>query len=91
MAGTARMAGIHMMGTTITDADLLGLVWLASPALPVGGFSYSEGLEAAVDRGLVSDEPTAAHWLVEQLHLTLSRADLAVMAQAIAAWRAMRR
>jgi urease accessory protein len=77
-----------MLGTTITDADLLGLVWLASPALPVGGFSYSEGLEAAVDRGFVSNEETAAHWLVEQLHLTLSRADLAVMAQAIAAWRA---
>jgi urease accessory protein len=87
MAGTARMAGIHMMGMTITDADLLGLVWLASPALPVGGFSYSEGLEAAVDRGFVSDEQTAARWLVEQLHLTLSRADLAVMAQAIVAWR----
>jgi urease accessory protein len=87
MAGMARMAGIHMMGTAITDADLLGLVWLASPALPVGGFSYSEGLEAAVDRGFVSDEQTAAHWLVEQLHLTLSRADLAVMAQAIPAWR----
>ncbi len=88
MAGTARMPGIHMTGATITDADLLGLVWLASPALPVGGFSYSEGLEAAVDRGSVSDEPTAARWLVEQLHLTLARADLAVTAQAIAAWRA---
>ena len=88
MAGTARMLGIHMMGTTITDADLLGLVWLASPALPVGGFSYSEGLEAAVDRGLISDEPTAARWLVEQLHLTLSRSDLAATAQAITAWRA---
>ena len=88
MAGTARMVHIHMMGNTITDADLLGLVWLASPALPVGGFSYSEGLEAAVDRGLVGDEKSAAHWLVEQLHLTLSRSDLAVTAQAIAAWRA---
>ena len=88
MAGTARMVHIHMMGKTITDADLLGLVWLASPALPVGGFSYSEGLEAAVDRGLVGDEKSAAHWLVEQLHLTLSRSDLAVTAQAIAAWRA---
>jgi urease accessory protein len=64
------------------------LIWLASPALPVGGFSYSEGLEAAVDRGSVRDEHTAADWLVEQLHLTLSRSDLAVMAQAITAWRA---
>jgi urease accessory protein len=74
--------------TTITDSDLLGLVWLASPALPIGGFSYSEGLEAAVDRGFARDEQTAAAWLVEQLHLTLSRSDLAVMAQAIVAWRA---
>jgi urease accessory protein len=73
---------------TITDSDLLGLIWLASPALPIGGFSYSEGLEAAVDQGFVRDEQTAAAWLVEQLHLTLSRSDLAVMAQAIAAWRA---
>ncbi len=74
--------------TTITDADLLALVWLASPALPVGGFSYSEGLEAAVERGLVSDEATASHWITDQLHLALGRADLAVTAQAITAWRA---
>jgi urease accessory protein len=73
--------------TTTTDAALLQLIWLASPALPVGGFSYSEGLEAAVDRGLVRDEATAATWLADQLHLCLSRADLAVMADAMAAWR----
>jgi urease accessory protein len=74
--------------TTITDAALLQLIWLASPALPVGGFSYSEGLEAAVDRGLVGNEESAALWLLDQLHLTLSRADLAATAQAITAWRA---
>lgn len=75
-------------GTTITtDAALLQLIWLASPALPVGGFSYSEGMEAAVDAGLVTDESTAADWLVDQLHLTLARADLAVTAQAVQAWR----
>jgi urease accessory protein len=71
-----------------TDASLLQLIWLASPALPVGGFSYSEGLEAAVDRGLVHDEHSAADWLADQLHLALSRGDLAVVAQAVAAWRA---
>jgi urease accessory protein len=74
--------------TSLTDAGLLGLVWLASPALPVGGFSYSEGLEAAVEADLVTDEATAADWIVDQLHLTLSRSDLAVIAQAIEAWRA---
>ncbi|HSH91366.1 MAG TPA: urease accessory protein UreF [Ramlibacter sp.] len=75
-------------GTNLTDAGLLGLVWLASPALPVGGFSYSEGLEAAVEAGLVTNEATAADWIADQLHLALSRSDLAVIAQAIEAWRA---
>lgn len=73
---------------TATDAALLQLIWLASPALPVGGFSYSEGLEAAIEAGLVTDGPTAAGWLADQLHLSLARADLAVLARAVAAWRA---
>ena len=64
-----------------TDAALLQLIWLASPALPVGGFSYSEGLEAAVDAGLVHDEATAGEWIVQQLHVGLARADLAVVAE----------
>ena len=66
----------------------LHLMWLASPALPVGGFSYSEGLEAAVDAGLVHDEASACAWLIDQLHLGQARSDLAVMAQALRAWRA---
>ncbi len=68
-------------------ASLLQLIWLASPALPVGGFSYSEGLEAAVDRSGVTTESMAADWLSDQLHLSLARGDLAVIAQAIPAWR----
>jgi urease accessory protein len=73
--------------TTATDATLLQLIWLASPALPIGGFSYSEGIESAVDAGLVTDEESAQAWLLAQLHLTLARSELAVAAQAISAWR----
>ena len=76
------------MATTTTDAALLQLIWLASPALPVGGFAYSEGLEAAVESARIRDEATAADWLADQLHLCLSRADLPVVAEAITAWRA---
>jgi urease accessory protein len=74
--------------TTTTDAALLQLIWLASPALPVGGFSYSEGLEAAVEAGLVRDERTAGDWLVEQLHASLARSDLGVVASCVEAARA---
>ena len=46
---------IMTMGmATTTDNDdsaLLQLIWLASPALPIGGFSYSEGIEAGVEWG----------------------------------------
>lgn len=69
-------------------SSLLQLIWLASPALPVGGFSYSEGLEAAIERAGVATETIASNWLTDQLHLTLARSDLAVIAQAIPAWRA---
>lgn len=69
-------------------AGLLQLIWLASPALPIGGFSYSEALEAAVDRGHVQAEAAAADWLADQLQLSLARVDLPVLAQAIPAWRA---
>ena len=67
--------------------SLLQLIWLASPALPIGGFSYSEGLESAVDHAGVTSEVTASDWLTHQLHLTLARGDLAVLAKAIPAWR----
>ena len=66
---------------------LLQLMWLASPALPVGGFSYSEGLEAAVDQGLAATEAQAKHWLCDQLRLSLARSDLPVVARALTAWR----
>jgi urease accessory protein len=73
--------------TALPAPSLLQLIWLASPALPVGGFSYSEGLEAAVDKGLVSNEAQGADWLSDQLLISLARGDLAAIAKAIPAWR----
>jgi urease accessory protein len=70
------------------DSSLMQLMWLASPALPIGGFSYSECLEAAVDTGRAVTELDASAWLVDHLHLSVSRSDLPAVAQAIGAWRA---
>jgi urease accessory protein len=81
---------ITAMTTTATgtDSTRIALMWLASPALPVGGFSYSEGLEAAVDAGLVHDEASASDWLLQQLTLVLVKSELATLAAACQAWQA---
>jgi len=70
------------------NTDFLQLMWLASPALPIGGFSYSEVLESAIEcKGLRHAQDVGA-WLLDQLHLVQARGDMALVAQAIAAWRA---
>ena len=55
-----------MTGTRMTDALFRLMTWL-SPSYPVGGFSYSHGLEAAVEAGLVKDRATLIAWLTHIL------------------------
>jgi len=71
----------------IAAPALLQLMRLASPSLPVGGFSYSDGFEAAFEAGLVSSEAAALAWLLDQLHLGLARSDLPAVAHATRAWK----
>jgi urease accessory protein len=75
------------MAMSLEARSLLSLMWLASPALPVGAFSYSEGLEAAVEAGLVRGEDDVATWLCDQLWLVGARSDLPALAHAQRAWR----
>lgn len=49
------------------------LLRLASPQLPIGGYSYSQGLEMAVEEGRVNDPQAAARWIGDQLLLNLAR------------------
>lgn len=66
---------------------LLHLLQLASPSLPIGAYSYSQGLETAIERGRVRCPDTAARYLVRQLDDVLAPWDGAVFWRLLAACR----
>jgi urease accessory protein len=57
------------------NTNIWALLRLASPQLPIGGYSYSQGLEMAVEQGVVCDSTSAQRWLSDQLLLNLARFD----------------
>ena len=61
---------------------LAALLQLASPALPVGGFAYSQGLEKAIEDGEVRDSATAKQWIEDLLLLSLARFEAPVWLRA---------
>ncbi|TDX32724.1 urease accessory protein [Modicisalibacter xianhensis] len=70
------------------DLALLGLLQLVSPALPIGAFAWSQGLESAFELGWVSDEVTLGEWLEGVLEDGQTRCDLPVLARMYDAWQA---
>ena len=70
------------------NLPLLRLLQLASPALPVGAYTYSQGLEWAVEAGTVRDEASALAWIADQLEWNLGRFEAPLLARLIAAWQA---
>jgi urease accessory protein len=69
----------------IDSQPLLRLLQLASPALPIGAFAYSQSLEGAVAAGWVADEEGVRRWIVGLLQDVLAPLDLAVLARVHAA------
>jgi urease accessory protein len=53
--------------------SLARLLQLASPALPVGAYSYSGGLEAAIEAGAVKDAASAERWIGDVLEFSVAR------------------
>jgi urease accessory protein len=68
--------------------SLLRLLSLVSPALPIGGFAYSQGLEQAVALGWVTDEASAEAWIVGLATESLARVEAPLLARLHAAWAA---
>jgi urease accessory protein len=74
--------------TTMADAlPLLRLLQLASPALPVGAFNFSQGLEYAVDQGWVRTGDEARDWILGIAQHGIATLDLPLLLRMHAAWR----
>jgi urease accessory protein len=65
---------------------LLHLLQFASPALPIGGYSYSQGLEAALESGLVHDADSARDWMRRCLHEVMATWDAPLFWRLLAAF-----
>ena len=80
------------MPTPMADRQLarLRLYQLVSPALPVGAFSYSEGLEVLVQAGQVTSEQAMEDWLSAELRrggVAIEAAALAPLMAFMRAWK----
>ena len=74
--------------TRMTDSlASLKLMQLCSPTLPVGAFAYSQGLESAIETGLLKDKNSLQQWLLDALSLSLQYVDLPVFARLYQAWQ----
>jgi urease accessory protein len=73
--------------TVMRTAELTALLHLASPALPIGAFSYSQGLESAIEHGFIHDGDTARDWIASGLTNVLARGELPFLAHQMTRWR----
>lgn len=71
---------------TLTNSALLRLLQLASPALPVGAYSYSEGLETLTQVGTIQSASDLEHWLEQELQYGAARLEAAIV---VRSYRAM--
>ncbi len=67
------------MSLSANHHQLLSLLQLASPLLPVGGYSYSEGLESLILQGTIVDRVTLQSWLKSELQAGVIRVETAVI------------
>lgn len=65
---------------------LLNLLQFASPALPIGAYSYSQGLEAALENGMVGNAEQARAWIARHLHEVVAQWEAPLSWRLMQAW-----
>lgn len=82
-----RICRVSLSAGTPDERALLRLMQLASPALPVGAYSYSEGLEYAVHAAVVNDAASLRAWIEDGLAFGAGQLEAAVMVRVYDAWQ----
>ncbi len=80
-------ASMTTLGNHSSPYALLHLLHLSSPALPVGAYAYSQGLEYAIDSGQLKTTTAIADWLTGVLSYGLGHLDLPVLMRCYNAWQ----
>ena len=78
---TSRATQLSALLPGVAGVPLLRLLQLASTALPIGAFAYSQGLEQAIAMAWVTDEASAQDWILGLLSTVLAGLDLPVLAR----------
>jgi len=72
----------------LTDTALLKLMYMVSPALPVGAYAYSQGLEYAIDEGWLTTQSDVTQWVAGVLEHSVATLDIPVLHRLYSAWQA---
>jgi urease accessory protein len=72
----------------IDPLSLLRLLQLVSPALPIGAFNFSQGLEYAIEAGWIRDEEAAHRWILGVAQHGVGTLDIPLLAKMHTAWTA---
>lgn len=67
---------------------LTRLLQLSSQALPIGGYSHSQGLESAIEQGIVVDEASVLRWILDVLEFSMKTFEIPRLKSMSAAWAA---
>jgi urease accessory protein len=76
----------ELSATALPAPALLRLLQLVSPALPIGGYNFSQGLELAIEAGWVSNEASALGWIGGLMTASVGTLDAPVLRRLHASW-----
>jgi urease accessory protein len=89
MTTTTTIMGTRTATTeSLPPLALLRLLQLVSPALPIGAFNFSQGMEYAIDAGWVRDEGSTGDWIQGLMRHGVGTLDLPMLARLHDAWSA---